>query len=346
MAVTDPAELAAIRVRLEQWLEAHTTGAVDVTVTGLAPPQGSGGYSNLAFLIDAEWGTGPDRARHELFARVEFDTNRLTPNASLEIEGRLITALAGTSIPVPPIAGIDTEGEVFGAPALIMSRVAGRVMPDNPPFTAAGWVLDLTPDEQALYYDHGLRSLASIATLDWRAAGLEFLPGPGKDHTTSVERIAFAETLLAHCAKGRSFPLLETALAQIREMRPDAPESLSLSWGDARLGNLMYAPDGPEIRAVLDWEQACIGSPELDLGWWLVSNRIHSQGCGLPLPPGFPDRDRTIARFEELTGHAVQHVDFYEAYAGLYIAAVMIGIADGLVAAGAVPPDANMRAAA
>ena len=38
-----------------------------------------------------------------------------------------------------------------------------------------------------------------------------------------------------------------------------------LSWGDARIGNIIYA--GFEPAAVLDWEMAALGPRELDVSW-------------------------------------------------------------------------------
>lgn len=50
--------------------------------------------------------------------------------------------------------------------------------------------------------------------------------------------------------------------------------------------------------AVLDWEMAALGPPEVDLGWWLFLNRFHSQGMGNPTLPGFPDDATTVALWE------------------------------------------------
>jgi aminoglycoside phosphotransferase (APT) family kinase protein len=245
-------------------------------------------------------------------------------------------------VPVPGVLGYEPDPAVLGGPFLLMERTHGRVMADNPPFTAEGWLLDLEPAEQERHHDAGLKVLADLARFDWQAAGLDFLDRRGACGSV-VERLEFLGDLLERTAGGRNFPLHRAALDSLRRERPTEDGPAVLSWGDARPGNLMYAHDDAVITAVLDWEQATIGSSELDLGWWLFSNRIYSDGFGLPLPPGFPDRSATIARYEQLSGHSVRDIDFYEAYAGAQIAVIMIGIADRLVAAGAVPTDADMQ---
>lgn len=340
---SDPDAVRRAAGRLARWLPSAVAGARDVTVDRIEPPSGSGGFSNFGLIIDATWETAGTRSQNELFARVELPGDRLVHTADLGTEGRLLDAVwrAGT-VPVPEVVAHETDHSVLGAPFLLMRRVAGRVMSDNPPFSAAGWVLDLDPAARARHYDNALRALAAVTTLDWEAAGLGFLrpPGPG---TTSRERVDFVRDLLDTTAAGRDFPLHRAALELVEARCPAVAEPLALSWGDARLGNLLFDADTGEVNAVLDWEQAVIGSRELDLGWWLFSDRIYSDGFGLSLPPGFPDRAATIARFEELTGYTATHIDFYEAYAGVYIATIIAGIADRLVAAGVVPPEADMQ---
>jgi len=44
-----------------------------------------------------------------------------------------------------------------------------------------------------------------------------------------------------------------------------------LMHGDYHLANLVYAPDGPWIAAIVDWEMVTVGDPLLDLGWLLAT---------------------------------------------------------------------------
>ncbi len=124
--------------------------------------------------------------------------------------------------------------------------------------------------------------------------------------------------------------------------RPGADEPIVLCWGDARVGNMLIADD-MTINGVLDWEMVGLGSPDLELGWWMFMLRHHTEGIGAPLPPGFPSREQVIARYEERTGHVLDHLDFYEAFAGLRLSILMHRAGNMMIAAGLLPPDAPMK---
>lgn len=114
-----------------------------------------------------------------------------------------------------------------------------------------------------------------------------------------------------------------------------------LNWGDARVGNLIFDAD-LAVAAVLDWEMVALANRELELGWWLFLIRHHTEGIGLPLPEGIPDAAATIARYEELTGHRVRDIEYYEVFAGTRLAILMVRAAHMMIAAGLLPPEATM----
>jgi aminoglycoside phosphotransferase (APT) family kinase protein len=227
-----------------------------------------------------------------------------------------------------------------------MERLYGRVPTDDPPFTVTGWVLDLSPEQQAALCDNALQVLARIHAVDWRAAGLELLdrresdpalPAPGLD-----QHLAHWENTFEWAAEGEPNPTVEAAFDWVRENRPTDDEPLVLNWGDARIGNMLF-DDDMSVAGVLDWEMVSLGSPELELGWWLFLLRHHTEGIGAPLPPGFPDRDAVVARYEELTGHTVEHLHFYEVFAALRLAIIMHRAGNLMIGAGLLPPDAPMK---
>ena len=74
-----------------------------------------------------------------------------------------------------------------------------------------------------------------------------------------------------------------------------------------------------------------LGSPELDLAWWLFIDRHHSEGVGVERLPGFPGREATVARYEELSGHEVQHLHYYQVFAGFRFSVIMARLAQQMV---------------
>lgn len=141
---------------------------------------------------------------------------------------------------------------------------------------------------------------------------------------------------------GTPSPTVDAAFAWLREHQPADPGPAVLNWGDARLSNMIFGPGG-EVRAILDWEAATVGPPAGDLAWWLFATRHHTEGIGAPLPPGFPSREEFVARYEELTGHEVKHLDFYETFAALRLSILMHRAGNMMIGAGLLPPDAPMK---
>jgi aminoglycoside phosphotransferase (APT) family kinase protein len=88
---------------------------------------------------------------------------------------------------------------------------------------------------------------------------------------------------------------------------------------------MVVAPD-LSIAAVLDWEMAVLGPPELDLGWWLMFEKVAFEGfrTGVPWPDGVPDRATTIARYEVLLGRPDNDIHYYEILAALKLAIINI----------------------
>jgi len=212
---------------------------------------------------------------------------------------------------------------------------------DDPPFTAEGWVLDLTPAERAKLCDKGLQMLARVHAFDPEEIGLAYLARPELGGDLLDQETTFYENYYTWAAEGAHCPTVEAALAWARANRPAEIDRVALSWGDARIGNMMFDAD-QSVVGVLDWEMAALGHPEQDLGWWLFMHRHHTEGFGLPHPEGFPSRAQVISRYEELTGHPVQHIDFYEAFAALRGAVIMVRLARMMIQAGLLPPDSEM----
>jgi aminoglycoside phosphotransferase (APT) family kinase protein len=140
---------------------------------------------------------------------------------------------------------------------------------------------------------------------------------------------------------GRPKPLLERGLAWVRAHAP-RDEPVVLSWGDARVGNMIF-DDAMRCVGVLDWEMAALGSPELDFAWFLFIDRHHSEGLGVERLEGFPSREASIARWQELTGFEGKHLFYYEVFAALRFAVIMARIAQQMMHYGALPPDSTFE---
>ena len=325
---------------LTRWLATRLPGAEGIAVSGVRIPSASG-LSAETVMFDASWRENGVERHEGLVARVQPSGPAVFPSYHLDVEHRVMKALGEhTPVPVPRAFWQDDDPSVLGAPFLVMGRVDGRIPADDPPFTAQGWVLDLSPGEQATLNENALQVLAQLHAVDHRALGLDFLDRRHLGAQPLDQQIAYWENTFAWAAEGEPNPTIEAAFEWIRSNRPSG-EPVVLSWGDARIGNMIFADD-LSIAGVLDWEMVGLGSPELDLAWWLFLLRHHTEGIGAPPPPGFPTTEQTVARYQELTGHEVRNLHFYEAFAGLRLSILMVRAAHMMIAAGLMPPDAPM----
>jgi aminoglycoside phosphotransferase (APT) family kinase protein len=223
-----------------------------------------------------------------------------------------------------------------------MGRIEGRVPSDRPPYPADGWVKELAPADQARIWWGGIESMAKIHTLDWRALGFGFVDKPELGRTGLEQQMAFYERYLRWAARGKPQPTVEAAWEWLDKNKPvDEPDSLL--WGDARIGNIIFASDGTEPVAVLDWEMVTHGNGEEDLAWAIFLDRHHTEGIGVPKLPGFPSYEDTIARYEQLTGRPVRWQKFYTVFAAFRFAVIMSRIAQQMVHYGVMPPDSTFE---
>ena len=338
MPLSQPRDPEATRRQLAPWLARRMPQARDLAITSMAPPAATG-FSNDTLLFDLEW-TEDGRARRAgMVVRIEPRGFTVFPAYDVGQQFHIMQRLGeATDVPVPPMFWLEDRTDVLGAPFFVMGRVEGRVPPDNPPYHAAGWMTGIAPAARAALWWDGLEVLARIHRLDWRRLGFDFLAHgtPGLD-----AQLDYYARYLAWAAGGRPQPVIEAGLAWLRRHRP-AGEPLGLCWGDARIGNMIFA--GERCRAVLDWEMATLGNPEQDLAWWLFLDRHHSEGIGIERLAGLPGREETVARYEELIDRRVRHLDYYEVFAAFRFAVIMCRLWQLLVEYGAVPAAADPQA--
>lgn len=339
MAIRNRIDLASAPARLAGWC-ARLWNLPDARVTDAQVPRESG-ISAETLMFRLSWADhGVERSR-ELVARVQPSTGGIWEHPDLGPEFELMRALrSATDVPVPDVLALERDPSILGAPFLLMERVAGRVPRDDPPFTTSGWVLALTPAEQARLHDNGLRTLAAIHAVAPTAVGLQARAAAGSEALLDAA-LAHWRRFYAFASNGRSHRVFDAAFEWLDAHRPREPEPTVISWGDARPGNLIFADD-LSVAAVIDWELAALGSPELDLGWWVFIMRHHTEGIGAPMPAGFPGAEDTIRRYEAASGHQVRHFDFYYVFAGLRIALAFLRGGHLMIEAGLLPPDAPM----
>jgi aminoglycoside phosphotransferase (APT) family kinase protein len=119
-------------------------------------------------------------------------------------------------------------------------------------------------------------------------------------------------------------PLLADCFAWLADNMPTDVSPDALSWGDGRIGNMMFRDN--QVVAVLDWEMAAVAPPEVDLGWMCYLH-LFFQDLAVDLgAPGLPDMFRPIdvARsYAEASGLAPGDLTWPIAFAAIRHGAIM-----------------------
>jgi aminoglycoside phosphotransferase (APT) family kinase protein len=312
---------------LARWLARHH-GVDEVLVDEVEHP--SAGYSSVTTLLRTRWeGRGGPMVEH-IVVRMAPDPPGTFADYDLTVQhaAQRAAAAAGVSIAAPIVT--ETDSSWLGAPFTVMARVDGRIIGDAPPFDP--WLRALGPDACAELHDRFLETLARIhrADIDAAAAG-------GVPRRDNAAELRHWEEYLPWACGGTLVPTLVDALGWCRAHAPAHADDGGpvLCWGDVRLGNVVFG-DNLELRAVLDWDMAVIGNPEHDIAWLTVLETTLTTLSGRRVE-GFPGRDGTIARYEELAGRGLHDLEWYETFALLRSTAIMTRIGFLTVAAGHEP---------
>ncbi|HSS11746.1 MAG TPA: phosphotransferase family protein [Acidimicrobiales bacterium] len=331
------------RDQLRVWL-AERLGDARAQVSPLVVPP-TNGMSSETLLFDASWDEAGARQTRAYVARVAPDPTALPVFPTYDMEGqfrimRLIAAV--TTVPVPVTVWYEPDTKALGAPFFVMERVDGRVPPDLMPYTFGdNWLFDADQTEQQRLQAASVGIVAKIHEIgpDGPASFLT-LDAPGDTHLrrhVNSQR-AYYEWIVAGAER---IPLIERAVAWLEDHWPAHVSADALSWGDARIGNIIYRDFEPV--AVLDWEMAAIGPPEIDLGWMIFLHRFFqdlTEQAGLVGMPGFLRRDDVASAYEAITGRSPRDLDFYTVYAALRHAIIMARIAGRSIHFGeAIEPD-------
>jgi aminoglycoside phosphotransferase (APT) family kinase protein len=149
---------------------------------------------------------------------------------------------------------------------------------------------------------------------------LEFLHGSHTDDPLA-RLVSYWKSSLDWASEGRPEVTLE-ALHDWLVSRIPADATAGLSWGDARMGNMLFRDW--RCVTVLDWEMVSLAGPHTDLAWWLLLDEALGSDIGLARLPGLGSRADTIALWEEASGLEAGDLVWYEAFAGLRLGVILL----------------------
>lgn len=328
---------------LAAWLADRWPDARTVTVEELEPCTGGYSAETLIVPVSIDRGRGPTTERWVV--RRETPEEAIYPaqapglDVEVEIQFRTMEAISTTAdVPLAPLVGYESDPGVLGAPFFVMGFVEGETPAIEPMYTRTGFFADATPEQRHAMLADGLRQLADLHRIDWRAAGLDWLVPEGTTPCTAAQLRIWEEHLHRELA-GRSHPFLDGALAWLHTELPQDRASC-VTWGDARPGNVIWR--GFRAVCLTDFEGVAIGPPEIDLGWWLMFDRWCHETAGAPRLPGEPTREEQRDLYAAASGTEPSDVHYHEVFAALRYAAIVVRVMNRTVERGLLPADHDL----
>ena len=313
---------------LRKWMVSELGSGIRIDSVEKFP----GGQSNPTYRVDTSEGA-------MVLRRKPF--GKLLPSAhAVEREYRLIDALHPTPVPVARPIALCEDAEVIGAPFYLMEMVQGRTF-------WAGALPDCDPAERGAIYREMIEALASLHAVDPESVGLGDYGAPGNYFARQVGRW----TKQYRAAQTDDIPEIERLIEWLPATLPQQ-DRVSIIHGDYRIDNMIFAPDRPEILALIDWELSTLGDPLADfaylaMNWAMPHGERGAQLGGLDLPAlGIPTLEEATEHYCSLTGRSsVPDLNWFFAYNLFRLVGIIQGIKKRAIEGNASSANAEAAAA-
>jgi aminoglycoside phosphotransferase (APT) family kinase protein len=235
-------------------------------------------------------------------------------------EYRVMSALAGTAVPVPGMVLLHEDPELLGAPFYLMTEIPGTV------YRTAAEAAQLGEQRVRKLSFELVTVLADLHTIDPEAVGLA-----GFGHPEGfLHRQARRWRKQLDASRSRELPALDRLHHQLEQTVPET-ERGTIVHGDFRLDNTIVAEDD-SIAAVVDWEMATLGDPLSDLGllatYWEGMAEIEPNPAVTRITrgAGFPPFAELVDRYAERSDLDLSELPWYVAFGHFKLAVIAEGI--------------------
>jgi aminoglycoside phosphotransferase (APT) family kinase protein len=313
-------DVEELTARLRRWVEAKFTAGY--RLARAAYPDEGGSSFNLLFDVTGDGNV----ARYVARLASPGPAYQTFPDESLSRQVRYLEVLrANSGVPVPEVTFYESDSRWLGTPFFVMPRYRGRAWPSDPPYNFGGWVLDLPAEERARMQDVLVSVMAGIHSVRADRFDLSEFSRPWLGATPLEWQVNYIRELYEWARGAQRYPLVERTLHWLRDSLPSRPDPPCVNWGDARAGNLLFA-DG-EVTAVLDWEGACLGYPEVDLAFVWLMHRYYQQRAQAQGIPGLPELFRAedlAAQYASRTGYTPADLHWFQVLGAARAAAIQV----------------------
>jgi len=227
---------------------------------------------------------GPPDLAGDLVCRVFYPDAGASPPDQILVEEALHNALDHFGFPVPRVLMASEADCAIGCPFMLMERVSGRdiFLP-----VVACLVLGVLMGPVLSWIPLALFSLAYWGFVGQLLMRLHAIPGDSVIERMKGSGIAESRLsarglveFLEERIKAVKLDALIPTVRWLSEQCPPPPACPTVCHGDMWLGNIMIGRGGTRV---LDWTQAGIADPELDLGW-IGIQRFSRLPQALPVP--------------------------------------------------------------
>lgn len=295
--------------RLQAFLDDHFGGSGEMRVERIG-----GGQSNPTYFLD--------HGARRMVLRKQPSGPILKGAHAVDREFRVLSALAGTDVPVPRPILYHAEPDVLGTPFYLMERLDGRVFHD-----AA--LPGLEPLERRTIYLAMAETLARLHAVRPETVGLGDFGRPGNYFERQIARWSrqWAQS------GSRDIPAIDVLADWLARHMPPDDGHVAIAHGDYRLGNLIFHPGEPRVAGILDWELSTLGHPLADLGFsamaWHTTPDEYGGISGLDLARlGIPTEAEFVAHYHAGAPATGLLEPFHLAFSLFRFAVIFVGIAD------------------
>ena len=295
--------------RLTGWFAGEAVG--DLLAGPLTARLIAGGKSNLTYEVGD--GTTSWVLRRPPLGHV------LATAHDMAREYRVMSALAGSGVPVPATYGLCVDDAVIGAPFYLMQKVEGTA------FRTVAELSALNPERVRDISVGLVDALVALHQVDPLSVGLgDFGRSDG-----FLERQVRRWGAQLDSSRSRHLPETDALRALLSAGIPQQ-STLGIVHGDFRLDNVLIdAADHP--AAIIDWEMATIGDPVTDLALLIVYQKLSRLPGSAAIfdaaaAPGYIGEDEVRERYVSGGGRDVSDFAFYLGLAAFKLAVIAEGI--------------------
>jgi aminoglycoside phosphotransferase (APT) family kinase protein len=219
---------------------------------------------------------------------------------------------------VPQVVAFCEDDEVLGAPFYVMDRLDGRT------YRTQADTAGLSEGERAALSAALVATLGDLHAVDPAAVGLRDWGRPDGYLERQVSRWGRQWDAVATSDRPEVHALLGRLAASLPPTRTPG-----IVHGDYKIDNVMVAADDPgKVLGVLDWEMSTLGDTMADLGllisFWDEPGGLHNPITqGATALPGFWTAEEVVERYSQLSGRAVDDLDWYVVFSDLKIAVIL-----------------------